>query len=208
MCGRYVISKPISKTIDLVKTNIKVENTDNFNAHPSQKLPVIKSYTNGKALELCEWGLVPSWSKKLNKFSPLINARKETLTEKVTFKSLIQTSRCIVPADGYYEWKREDKNKIPYYFTKEDNEIMFFAAIHQNNKFCIITREATEKIKNIHHREPLIINQSQINNILNIKKEVMEILNSIKPPNLKFHEISKDVNNPLSNDQALVKPIN
>jgi|TARA_Y100000992_G_scaffold245693_1_gene176959 putative SOS response-associated peptidase YedK len=208
MCGRYVISKPISKTIDLVKTNIKVENTDNFNAHPSQKLPVIKSYTNGKALELCEWGLVPSWSKKLNKFSPLINARKETLTEKVTFKSLIQTSRCIVPADGYYEWKREDKNKIPYYFTKEDNEIMFFAAIHQNNKFCIITREATEKIKNIHHREPLIINQSQINNFLNIKKEVMEILNSIKPPNLKFHEISKDVNNPLNNDQALVKPIN
>ena len=208
MCGRYVISKPISKTIDLVKTNIKVENTDNFNAHPSQKLPVIKSYTNGKALELCEWGLVPSWSKKLNKFSPLINARKETLTEKVTFKSLIQTSRCIVPADGYYEWKREDKNKIPYYFTKEDNEIMFFAAIHQNNKFCIITREATEKIKNIHHREPLIINQSQINNFLNVKKEVMEILNSIKPPNLKFHEISKDVNNPLNNDQALVKPIN
>ena len=208
MCGRYVISKPISKTIDLVKTNIKVENTDNFNAHPSQKLPVIKSYTNGKALELCEWGLVPSWSKKLNKFSPLINARKETLTEKVTFKSLIQNSRCVVPADGYYEWKREDKNKIPYYFTKEDNEIMFFAAIHQNNKFCIITREATEKVKNIHHREPLIINQSQINNFLNIKKEVMEILNSIKPPNLKFHEISKDVNNPLNNDQALVKPIN
>ena len=208
MCGRFTIRKPVTKTVDIVKTNIKVENTDNFNAHPSQKLPVIKSYTNGKALELCEWGLVPSWSKKLNKFSPLINARKETLTEKVTFKSLIQTSRCIVPADGYYEWKREDKNKIPYYFTKEDNEIMFFAAIHQNNKFCIITREATEKIKNIHHREPLIINQSQINNFLNIKKEVMEILNSIKPPNLKFHEISKDVNNPLNNDQALVKPIN
>ena len=208
MCGRYVISKPVSKTVDLVKTNIKVEDVDNFNAHPSQKLPVIRSYTNGKALELYEWGLVPSWSKKLNKFSPLINARKETILEKVTFKNLIQTSRCIVPADGYYEWKREEKNKIPYYFTKEDNEMMFFAAIHQNNKFCIITREATEKIKDIHHREPLIINQSQINNFLNIKKEVMEILNSIKPPNLKFHEISKDVNNPLNNDQALVKPIN
>ena len=54
MCGRYVISKPVSKTVDLVKTNIKVEDEDNFNAHPSQKLPVIKSYTNGKALELSE----------------------------------------------------------------------------------------------------------------------------------------------------------
>ena len=208
MCGRYKITKPVTKTVDLVKTNIKVEDANNYNAHPSQKLPIIKSYTNGKALELCEWGLVPNWSKKLEKFSPLINARKETLMEKVTFKNLIQTSRCVVPVDGYYEWKREDKSKVPYYFTKEDDEIMFFAAIHQNNQFCIITREATEKVSAIHHREPLIINQSQINNYLNVKKDAMEILNSIKPPNLKFYEISKDVNNPINNDPALIKPIN
>ena len=89
MCGRYKITKPLTKTVDLVKTNIKVKDTDNYNAHPTQKLPIIKSYTNGKALELCEGGLVPGWSKKLDKFSPLINARKETLMEKVTFKNLI-----------------------------------------------------------------------------------------------------------------------
>ena len=58
MCGRYKISKPVSKTIDIVKTNIKVEDSDNYNAHPSQKLPIIRSYTNGKALELCEFGYV------------------------------------------------------------------------------------------------------------------------------------------------------
>jgi len=207
MCGRYKICKPVSKTVDLVKTNIKVEDTDNYNAHPSQKLPIIKSYTNGKALELCEWGLVPGWSKKIEKFSPLINARKETLMEKVTFKNLIQTSRCLVLADGYYEWKREEKSKIPYYFTKEDDELMFFAAIHQNNQFCIITREATENVSKIHHREPLVINQSQINNYLNVKKDAIEILNSIKPPKLKFHEISKDVNNPANNDPSLINPI-
>ena len=85
---------------------------------------------------------------------------------------------------------------------------MFFAAIHQNNQFCLITREATEKVNTIHHREPLIINQSQINNYLNVKKDAMEILNSIKPPGLKFYEISKDVNNPINNDPALIKPIN
>jgi len=184
-----------------------VEDTDNYNAHPSQKLPIIKSYTNGKALELYEWGLVPGWSKKIEKFSPLINARKETLMEKVTFKNLIQTSRCVVVADGYYEWAREEKSKVPYYFTKENDEIMFFAAIHQNNQFCIITREATEHVNKIHHREPLVINQSQINNYLNVKKDAMEILNSIKPPKLKFHEISKDVNNPENNDPSLINPI-
>ena len=78
MCGRYKITKPVTKTVDLVKTNIKVEDVDNYNAHPTQRLPIIKPYTNGKALELSEWGLVPGWSKKLDKFSPLINARKET----------------------------------------------------------------------------------------------------------------------------------
>ena len=207
MCGRYVITKPVSKTANIVKTNIKVDNTDNYNAHPTQKLPIIKSYTNGKTLESCEWGLVPGWSKKLDKFSPLINARMETLMEKVTFKNLIQTSRCLVPANGYYEWKREDNKKTPYYFTKEDKGLMFFAAIFKNNQFCIITREATPKISKIHHREPLIINQSQISNYLNIKKEAMSILGAIKPPNLKFHEVDKEVNKPINNDPKLINSL-
>jgi|SRR5210317_106591 len=207
MCGRYVITKPVSKTLDLVKTNIKVEDTDNFNAHPSQKLPVIKSYTNGKALENLEWGLTPSWAKDKKDFKPLINARVETLVEKISFKKLIQTSRCLVVADGYYEWKRVEKEKVPYFFQREDNDLMFFAGIFQDNKFCIITREASNEIKEIHSREPLIINKSQINNYLNLKKNGMEILNAIKAPKIKFHEITKDVNNPINNDPSLINPI-
>jgi putative SOS response-associated peptidase YedK len=207
MCGRYVITKPVSKTLDLVKTNIKVEDTDNFNAHPSQKLPVIKSYTNGKALENLEWGLIPSWAKDKKDFKPLINARVETLVEKISFKKLIQTSRCLVVADGYYEWKRVEKEKVPYFFQREDNDLMFFAGIFQDNKFCIITREASNEIKEIHSREPLIINKSQINNYLNLKKNGMEILNVIKAPKIKFHEITKDVNNPINNDPSLINPI-
>ena len=207
MCGRYVITKPVRKTLDLVKTNIKVEDTDNFNAHPSQKLPVIKSYTNGKALENLEWGLTPSWAKDKKDFKPLINARVETLVEKISFKKLIQTSRCLVVADGYYEWKRVEKEKVPYFFQREDNDLIFFAGIFQDNKFCIITREASNEIKEIHSREPLIINKSQINNYLNIKKNGMEILNAIKPPKIKFHEITKDVNNPINNDPSLINPI-
>ena len=207
MCGRYVITKPVSKTLDLVKTNIKVEDTDNFNAHPSQKLPVIKSYTNGKALENLEWGLIPSWAKDKKDFKPLINARVETLVEKISFKKLIQTSRCLVVADGYYEWKRVEKEKVPYFFQREDNDLMFFAGIFQDYKFCIITREASNEIKEIHSREPLIINKSQINNYLNIKKNGMEILNAIKAPKIKFHKITKDVNNPINNDPSLINPI-
>ncbi len=204
MCGRYVITKPVTKTSDLVKTNIKVEDKDNYNAHPAQKLPVIKAYTNGKALENCEWGLVPSWAKDKKDFRPLINARLETLMEKVSFKKLIQTSRCLIVADGYYEWKRENKEKIPYYFTKVDSSLMLFAGIHQNNQFCIITREATNSVKEVHHREPLVIKEEQISNYLNLKKEGMDILRNIKPSELKFHAVSKDVNKPINNDSSLI----
>ena len=206
MCGRYVITKPVTKTSSIVKTNIKVEDSDNYNAHPTQKLPIIKPYTNGKALETHEWGLVPEWSKKLENFKPLINARLETLMEKITFKNLVQTSRCLVIADGYYEWKKEEQQKVPYYFTKEDSSLMLFAAIHQNNQFCIITRKA-ESGSEIHQREPLIVPKSQIPNYLNVKKEALNVLNSIKPPKLKFHQISKDVNNPMNNDPELIKAI-
>ena len=205
MCGRYVVSKPVTKTAGLVKINIKVEDKDNYNAHPTQKLPVIKSYSNGRTLENCEWGLVPSWAVDKKDFRPLINARLETLMEKVSFKNLIQTSRCLAIADGYYEWKRENKEKIPYYFTRSDSSLIFFAAIHQNNQFCIITREATDKVKEIHHREPLILNNEQILDYLDIKKEGMDILKSIKAPELKFHVVSKDVNKPINNDPSLIK---
>ena len=204
MCGRYVVTKPVTKTVDLVKTTIKVEDRDNYNAHPTQKLPVIKSYTNGKTLENCDWGLVPSWATDKKDFKPLINARLETLMEKISFKKLIQTSRCLVVADGYYEWKRKNKEKTPHYFTRSDNSLLFFAAIHQNNQFCIITREATDKIKEIHHREPLILNEEQISNYLDIKKEGTDILKSIKPPELKFRIVSKDVNKPINNDPSLI----
>jgi len=205
MCGRYAVTKPVTKTAGLIKTNIKVEDNDNYNAHPTQKLPIIKSYTNGKTIEQCNWGIVPSWAQDKKDFKPLINARLETLMEKVSFKKLIQTSRCIVVADGYYEWKREEKEKIPHYFTRTNSSLMFFAAIHQNNQFCIITREATSKIKEIHHREPLIVNEEQISNYLNIKKEGVSVLQAIRPPDLKFHKVSKNVNNPINNDPSLIK---
>ena len=207
MCGRYVVTKPVTKTTDLVKTNIKVEDKDNYNAHPTQKLPIIKSYTNGKALENCDWGLVPSWAEGKKDFRPLINARLETLMEKISFKKLIQTSRCVVVADGYYEWKREEKKKIPHYFTRTNSSLMFFAAIHQNNQFCIITREATDEIKEIHHREPLIINEEKILDYLNVKKQGVEILQNINPPKLKFYEVNKDVNKPINNDSSLIKSL-
>ena len=129
MCGRYVVTNAVAKTKGLVKSTIKVEDSENYNAHPQQMLPVIKKYTNGNTLENLEWGIVPRWAKKYD-FKPLINARLETINEKISFKKLIQLNKCVVVADGFYEWKRDAQNKIPHYFLREDKKTMFIAGIY------------------------------------------------------------------------------
>ena len=87
MCGRYVITSPVTKTKKLVKSAIQVEDIENYNAHPYQKLPVIKKYKNGNTLENLKRGLIPSWAKNKD-FKALINARLETIDEKISFKRL------------------------------------------------------------------------------------------------------------------------
>ena len=101
MCGRYVVKNPVTKTGKLVKSAIQVEDTENYNAHPYQKLPVIKKYKNGNTLEALKWGLIPGWAKDKD-FKALINARLETIDEKVSFKKLIKNNRCVAVADGFY----------------------------------------------------------------------------------------------------------
>ncbi len=206
MCGRYVVTNPVSKTKRLVKTAIKVEDKENYNAHPYQDLPVIKKYTNGNALENLKWGLVPSWSKK-KEFKPLINARLETIDEKVSFKKLIQLTRCVVVADGFYEWKREERNKIPYYFLREDKKIIYIAGIYENDQFCLVTEEASKNVLEIHRRQPVILNEKDVNRYLNIELNGSSFLKECKKPNLEFYEISKEVNKPTNNNISLIQKV-
>jgi putative SOS response-associated peptidase YedK len=206
MCGRYVVSNPVSKTRKIVKSAIKVEDKENYNAHPYQELPVIKKYTNGNTLENLKWGIVPSWSKKKD-FKTLINARLETIDEKISFKKLIQLTRCVAVADGFYEWKKEDKNKIPYYFLREDKKTMYIAAIYENNEFCLITEQANKKVNKIHQRQPVILNENDVNRYLNIELNGSSFLKESKKPNLEFYEISKEVNKPTNNSMSLIQRV-
>ena len=207
MCGRYSVQK---KTLlvanNLVKKNINVDlEQDNFNCSPGKKYPCIKSATNGKYLEMTIFGLLPSFAKP--DFRRLHNARLEGIETKISFKKLIVNSRAVVPITGFYEWAKKNEKKVPYYFTRIDNQDIFLAGIHDNGQFTIITREATEQNTEIHHRQPVIISKSQINNYFNLNNNAVEFLNSIKPPELKFYEISTKVNNPSANDATLISPV-
>jgi len=205
MCGRYVIKNPVLKTNKLVKSAIQVDEIENYNAHPYQKLPVIKKYKNGNTLENLKWGLIPSWAKEKD-FKALINARLETIDEKVSFKNLIKNNRCVAVADGFYEWKREEKEKTPHYFFRQDKKTIFFAGIFVEDQFCLITEEATENLNEIHHRQPVIINQTDVNRYLNLELQGSVFLKERSKPDLIFHEISKDVNKPTNNIASLIQP--
>ena len=206
MCGRYVVTNPVSKTNKIVKSAIQIDDKENYNAHPYQKLPVIKKYINGNTLENLKWGLVPSWSKKKD-FKALINARLETIDEKISFKKLIKLYRCVAVADGFYEWKREEKNKTPYYFERVDKKNMYMAGIYENNEFCLITENASENIKPIHHRQPVILNESDVNRYLNLELSGSNFLRECKKTKLSFYEVSKEVNKPTNNSISLIQKL-
>ena len=206
MCGRYVVTNAVSKTNKIVKSAIQIDDKENYNAHPYQKLPVIKKYINGNTLENLKWGLVPSWSKKKD-FKALINARLETIDEKISFKKLIKLYRCVAVADGFYEWKREEKNKTPYYFERVDKKNMYMAGIYENNEFCLITENASENIKPIHHRQPVILNESDVNRYLNLELSGSNFLRECKKTKLSFYEVSKEVNKPTNNSISLIQKL-
>ena len=207
MCGRYVITNAVTKTSKIVKSAIQVEDSENYNAHPYQKLPVIKKYKNGNTLENLKWGLIPSWAKEKD-FKALINARLETIDEKVSFKKLIKLNRCVAVADGFYEWKRQDKEKIPHYFLRDDKKLMYIAGIYEEDQFCLITEEAKTNIQEIHHRQPVILNEADVNRYLNLELQGSAFLKECKKPDLTFYEISKDVNKPTNNSISLIQSVN
>jgi putative SOS response-associated peptidase YedK len=103
------------------------------------------------------------------------------------------------------EWKREGKEKTPHYFFRKDSKPIFFAGIYEEDQFCLITEEAKENISRIHHRQPVIISQTDINRYLNLELQGSTFLKECNKPDLMFYEVSKDVNKPTNNTASLIQ---
>jgi len=211
MCGRYVITKAASKTKNIIQKNNGVADEINYNAFPGSVLPVITKEEDQLALHKFHWGLVPKWSEKMKDFKPLNNARLETIHEKVTFKGLIAARRCVVPADGYYEWRKDENDrKVPYYFTGTDLQTLYFAGLYQKNtttEFSIITTEAKGDVTEIHHRMPVILQEQDIHRYLGLKTDALTLLNVYPGVPLTFNEVSREVNNPANNTPELIQSL-
>ena len=174
-----------------------------FNIAPSQQAPVIVSTGSGPDAKPMQWGLVPWWAKDQAIGNRMINARAETLTEKGAFKNLVDRRRCLVPADGFYEWRQEGKRKVPMWFHLKSKEPFAFAGLWDlwckpdgNNleTFTVITTEPNELMRPIHNRMPVILRREDEEQWLDVSRARFEkarfVLKPYSAELMNAHDVS------------------
>lgn len=214
MCGRFTLITDIKA----IAQNFGVEATLNamprYNVAPTQNVVAILNEDSSPHLALLRWGLIPAWAKDESIGSRMINARAETLAEKPSFKNLLRSRRCLVVADGFYEWKAEGKSKTPMYITLADNKPFAFAGLWDHWKDAegeevqsctIITTEPNDLMASIHNRMPAILRPGAYEDWLNPQLRDTDVLSHWLTPYptelMKARPVSRLVNNP-RNDSA------
>ncbi len=224
MCGRFVQYSPLQTIQQILDVGtVSFEVIPNYNVAPTQKIITVIKHNNENKLEKLHWGLVPFWAKDISIGSRMINARAETVSQKPSFRNAFRKRRCLVPADGFYEWKGEKGNKQPYYVSIPSGEPFSFAGLWETwtdketgeesvYKSCtIITTAASESIREIHHRMPVILDpkfhEKWLNAGIQDPKELEIILKDGLIHDMKYYPVSKLVNSVKNNDPNCIKPV-
>lgn len=225
MCGRGSLTKVESELEERFDADFYSEDLERYNPLPSFNIapthwhPVI-TQGDKQHYNYLKWGLIPFWAKDMSIGSKMINARIEGLLEKPFFKSALEKRRCLVPMDGFYEWKKGvGKIKTPLRIQTTNQEVFFMAGIYDSWKnpegkaipsFSIITMPANEFMKPIHDRMPCILLPEEERLWLEEGMSIQDSLHLLKPyPNewMRAYEVSSMVNNVRNNDASLVVPI-
>lgn len=215
MCGRYTQTqelKALQSRFDFVvgEDNPPPLLQPRYNLAPGQVAPVVVR-EGSKVLKLMKWGLIPSWAKEASIGYKMINARAETVAQKPSFKKSLKYKRCLVVADGFYEWRKGEggRSKIPIYLTLKQREPFAFAGLWdtwQNpdggelESFTIITTEANAFVRPIHDRMPVILRREEEDIWLDPNlKEVDRLVSLLRPypsEGMEGYEVSTLVNSP------------
>lgn len=225
MCGRYTLSVPLSNLVDAFDVPPPdFEFSPRFNIAPSQEVPVVAEDGAGRRMGLLRWGLIPSWAKDPALGSRLINARAETVGEKPSFRNAFRRRRCLVPADGFFEWKREEGGggkggKTPYWIHLESREAFAFAGLWEKwtpaggppiHTFTIITTEASSKIREIHPRMPVILPPEDWGAWLNPTSDPAGLPDLLAPGEsllMTAHPVAPLVNSPRNDDPRCIERV-
>jgi putative SOS response-associated peptidase YedK len=220
MCGRFVITSPPAALRQIFGYVEQPNFPPRYNVAPTQPIPVVILENGGRHFHLMRWGLIPTWVKDPRKFTLLINARSETVVDKPAFKNAIKRRRCLVPADGYYEWQDSGGRKRPYFIYRRDGQPVGFAALAETwmgsngeevDTVAIVTAPASEDLKTLHHRVPVTIAPGDFDRWLDCRADdaeaVMPLLSGPEQGAFAWHEISTRVNRVANDDAQLILPI-
>ena len=218
MCGRYTLVKKAEEVAKRFKVDVGQNYKPRYNAAPTQLLPVITS-DSPEGLSWFYWGLIPSWSKNKSISTKLINARAETLEEKASFRTALKKRRCLIPADGFYEWKPvSKKGKVPYRITLLNEELFAFAGLWEEyeddegdivHTFTIVTTQANSTLQSIHERMPVILTRETEGLWLDKTADPAQLGDILQPYNrdaTRFYTVSAKVNHATTDEPSLIKP--
>lgn len=232
MCGRFSLATTMMDIMDYfgIEETVEFSSKDNghhathfnivprYNIAPSQDILVVRNDdTNHKELSIMRWGLIPKWQKEQDIGSKWINARSETVHEKPLFKYAFKHHRCLLVADGFYEWQ-QTKVKKPYYIHSKDGKPFGIAGLWERweseegkiiDSCTLLTTDANALMKPIHNRMPVILSKSQFSTWLDIENQNTENLQKLLHPyqddNLESFPVSTFVNNPRNEGVDCVK---
>jgi len=218
MCGRFINLNRIDKLNKIFEINESknVEDAISYNIAPSQSSVIIINSKFFK-IEKADWG-IKFFDKRQYQEKNIINSRLETIQKKILFKESFEKRRCVIPANGYYEWSVKDNIKIPYFINIPDKETIYFAGIWKYfnfrkssmKVFSIITKPANNLLKEIHDRMPVTLSAEESKDYLdhNNSDYLTNNFQSILEEYFEFFKISKFVNNPINNSSECIKAIN
>jgi putative SOS response-associated peptidase YedK len=232
MCGRFVSARKRLELLEefaAARDSITADRNPDYNVAPTKRIDAVLNHSGERELRLVRWGLVPSWAKDISGGARMINARSETVAVKPAFRAAFAKRRCLIPADGYYEWMTEGKAKKPFYIYRTDGGLLAFAGIYElwrNSQVpddhedawywsaSIITTQATDDIGQIHDRTPMVIAPESWTDWLDPANNERESLLAVMRPattsgsgGLTSYPVSTAVNTVRNNGPSLIEPL-
>jgi len=220
MCGRYSLV-----CIDELGNRFRVHNPmigarSRFNVAPGNEMPVIIRAGGENEIAVMKWGLVPCWTNDLASARKPINARAEGLSEKPMFAPLLKSGRCLVPASGFFEWKKEGKRNVPFWFHLPESPLFAFAGLYDTwqgagaqplSTYTIITCEPNVLLAEVHNRMPVILSRENEQRWLSREPPAPQDLSRILSPYpascMAKVPVADLVNNPSVDDERVVRPL-
>lgn len=218
MCGRYTLASPTERLAEEFGVDASsIELAPNYNVAPTQKVAAVLEEGGQRRLEVLRWGLIPPWADDPGIGSRMINARSETAPGKPSFRRAFRERRCLIPADGFYEWQRTNGAKQPYYIHMEDGRPFAFAGLWESwskgegeiRTCTILTTGANALVGEVHDRMPVILAHDAYDVWLDPaseRDELTGLLASYPEDEMEAYPVSRFVNSPSNNDPRCIEP--